>query len=198
MEEKIDLAMQAPYYFYNYKGEKVYLSLNTKYAFLSIKEQVLSSGIRQRNIKVEELQSDGIESRQFMEKQIISRFFTRLSFEEEMSESEYLTLLSDIRLQNQDIIISPFFKLKNDDVIGLSNFFYVKLKESGDSILLMQMAEQTKTVIVEQDAFMPLWYILSTTEASELNAMETANLISLQRQKILKNLKNNSYLCGVK
>ena len=40
----------------------------------------------------------------------------------------------------------------------------------------MQMAEQTRSIIVKQDIFMPLWYVLSITEASKLNAMEIANL----------------------
>jgi hypothetical protein len=39
---------QTPYYYY-YEGEKQYLSLNTEYAFLSLKEQKLPVDIQQRN-----------------------------------------------------------------------------------------------------------------------------------------------------
>jgi len=46
---------QTPYYYY-YLGEKQYLSLDTEYAFLSLKEQRLPDDIQQRgNIKAMEL-----------------------------------------------------------------------------------------------------------------------------------------------
>jgi hypothetical protein len=38
------------------------------------------------------------------------------------------------------------------------------------------MAEQTKSIIIEQNRFRPLSFILSTTEASICNAMECANI----------------------
>jgi ABC-type arginine/histidine transport system permease subunit len=41
---------QTPYYYY-YEGEKRYLSLNTEYAFLSLKDQQLPIDIQQYNIE---------------------------------------------------------------------------------------------------------------------------------------------------
>ena len=41
--------------------------------------------------------------------------------------------------------------------MGLSNFFYVKLKEEGDTLLLRQMATRKGCIIIEQNSFMPLW-----------------------------------------
>jgi len=170
------LTAQSPYYFYNHKKEKVYLSLNTRYAFLSIREQRLPTDIQQRNIRAAELRSDNSDQKQFHARQGISRFFTELSFEETMSDEQYLRLLSDIQSRSEGVIISPFFKIEEGDKIGLSNFFYVKLNEVEDTTLLRQMAERTNTIIVEQDMFMPLWFVLSTTEKSELDALGSANL----------------------
>jgi subtilisin family serine protease len=169
------LTAQTPHYFYNHKKERVYLSLNTRYAFLSVREQKLPTDIQQRNVRAAELRSDNSDRKQFQNRQGTSRFFTELNFEETMSDEQYLLLLSDIQNQNEGVVISPFFKIEEGDKIGLSNFFYVKLNEVADTTLLRQMAERTNTIIIEQDMFMPLWFVLSTTERSELNALENAN-----------------------
>jgi len=170
------LTAQTPYFFYNHEKERVYLSLNTKYAFLSVREQKLPANIQQHNVGFTELKSDRPERGQFQTRQETSRFFTTLSFEETLSDEQYLYLLSDIRTQNEGVIISPFFQIEEGDKIGLSNFFYVKLNELADTTLLRQMAERTNNIIIEQDMFMPLWFVMSITEKSELNALESANL----------------------
>ena len=55
---------QTPYYYY-YEGKKQYLSLNTGYAFLSVKEQQLPSDIELRNINTTELRPDGSDKKQY-------------------------------------------------------------------------------------------------------------------------------------
>ena len=166
---------QTPYYYYN-KESKHYLTLDTEHAFLSIKEPQLSDSIKQRNMGATKLRSDYSDKNQYQGKNRTSRFYTELSFEEKLSEEQYLNLLSDIKRQNKDVIISPYFKTKEGYKIGLSNFFYVKLKEGEDTIALRQMAEQIGCIIIEQDPYMPQWLTLSITETSTLNAMECANL----------------------
>ncbi|MDR2970929.1 MAG: hypothetical protein LBU83_03235 [Bacteroidales bacterium] len=171
----IALIAQTPYY-YNNKGQKQYLSFNTKYAFLSLNEPIIPENIIQRSINYSEFQSDNSNKKQYQEKFETTRYYTRLSFSETLSEEQYLNLLSDIKHQNQDAIIAPYFKTNHSERIGLSNFFYVKVKEKGDTMMLRQIAELYECIIIEQDAFMPLWFVLSTTEASELNALECCNI----------------------
>ena len=55
------LNARTPHFFYNYGGEKVFLSLNTNYAFLSVREQSLPMSMRQRSIEAGTFRSDGIE-----------------------------------------------------------------------------------------------------------------------------------------
>jgi hypothetical protein len=50
---------QSPYYYY-YEGNKIYLSLNTRYAFLSIKEPSLPDNIKQYSTKYTELKPDNL------------------------------------------------------------------------------------------------------------------------------------------
>jgi hypothetical protein len=49
-----------------------------------------------------------------------------------MSNQQYQELLLDIKRQNKEAIISPYFKTNDSNKIGLSNIFYVKLKNEKD------------------------------------------------------------------
>jgi subtilisin family serine protease len=71
---------------------------------------------------------------------------------------------------------APFFRIKSSDTIGISHLFYVKLKDENDYYLLAQYAEKTKTSIIRQNKFMPLWYTLACSKNSIGNAITTANL----------------------
>jgi len=157
-------------YYYYYKGEKQYLELSTERAFLSVKEEQMPDSIKKRNIRTTTLRSDDPSQT----RKETSRYYTELRFDEKLSEKQYLNLLSEIKQQNKNAIVSPYFKI-GDENVGLSNFFYIKLKEIEDTDLLRQMAELLNCIIIEQYQYMPLWFILSTTEKSELNAMEAAN-----------------------
>jgi hypothetical protein len=139
----VSLNAQTPYYFYNHEGNKVYLSLDTEHVFLSLKEQKLPDDIMQRNIKTTELKSDECDNKQYNAEIGKRRFWTALSCNENLSDEQYLNLLSEIKRENKDVIVSPYFKMKDNDIIGLSNFFYVKLKDEKDTTLLIQMAKQT-------------------------------------------------------
>ena len=167
---------QTPYYFYGVNGEKVFLSLNTKHAFLSLKDQQIPADIKKRNVKFTELRSDGTDLKLYQGVQGTRRYYTELQFEENLSEEQYLQLLSDIKRNNRDVIIAPYFNDANNNLIGLSNFFYVELKEENDITLLNEMAEKTGSIIVKQNTSMTKWFVMHTTEKSELNALECAIL----------------------
>jgi len=166
---------QTPYYYFVREGDKEnisyhkeYLSYHTEYAFLSVKEPKLPVEMQQRNIQAAEWKYDKSENVKIG----TGRFYTELRFGEKLTDEQYLNLLSELKRKNKDIIIAPYFKNKTDEKIGLSNYFYVKLKDEADSTLLMKMAEQTKCIVMERVSFLPLWYVLSITEASELNAFD--------------------------
>ncbi|MDR1198313.1 MAG: S8 family serine peptidase, partial [Prevotellaceae bacterium] len=166
-------AQDAHYYYY--EGKKQYLTLNTEYAFLSLAETSIFDSINQFAVDIKELRSDNVTNKQYRSKRGKNRFYTELKLHRNLTKEQYLTKIADIKRLHPKAIISPYFKMGNDDKIGLSNFFYVKLKSESDTVLLEKMATQKKCTIIEQDQFMPLWFVLSTTELSELNAMETAN-----------------------
>jgi hypothetical protein len=67
------------------------------------------------------------------------------------------------------------FKDQYENKISMSNFFYVKLKELADTTLLKREAGREHAVIMWQNEFMPLWFVLSVTANSQYNAMELSN-----------------------
>ena len=167
------------YYWYGSEGQKIYLNLNTGFAFLSVKEPQLPVDIAQRGIKASsEFKTDYADTKQYKGVYGQRRYIAQLELEKGLTDKQYLELLSDIKKKNKDVIIAPYFKIEggsiNDQKIQLSNFFHVKIKDNVD--ILEQMAMQTKCMIVFQDTSMPEWFTLSVTEESELNALECANL----------------------
>ena len=168
------------YYFYNNENKKVYLTLNTKNAFFSVKEFIkpvnLPESIAEHVTQTAEFKSETTEKKQYRNETAINRIYTELKLNKELSDKQYLALLSDFKRQNEGVIVAPYFNDEYGNKIGLSNFFYVKLKKQGDINILEQMAEQNNCMIVSQDEFMPLWYKLSVTELTEPNALECANL----------------------
>lgn len=172
--------IESPYYFYDHENNKVYLKLNTENAFFSIKEAVgpidITTDMKKYAIKATEFRSDIATQKQYNRGTVAKRMYTELNFEKKLSDEQYLTMLSEIRLQNKDAIVAPYFNDISGDKVGLSNFFYVKLNNQSDVNTLEKMAEQNNCIIISQDEFMPSWYKLSVTELAEQNALECANL----------------------
>ena len=169
------------HYFFTGDGNRVYLSLNTNYAFLSIREPRLPAEFAQRslNIRASEFQAERrTDVGRFHAE---SRYYTTLRFEETLSEEQYFELLADIRRENEGVIISPFFTSEHGERIGLSNLFYVKLITESDTTLLQNVADQYKLTIIEQDPFMPLWFTLSTTELTRYNTLELYHIFIRER-----------------
>jgi subtilisin family serine protease len=80
------------------------------------------------------------------------------------------------KIKSSKVVYSaPSFRLNGKD-IGLSQFFYVILKQEEDVELLTDFAMDNLVEVVGNDRFMPLLYILSCDKNSKGNALEMANL----------------------
>jgi len=84
--------------------------------------------------------------------------------------------INKAKVQSSDIIYAAPSFLVNGKEIGLSQYFYVKLKQEKDIEILESLAKENQVEIVGNDRFMPLWYILSCDKNSKGNALEMANL----------------------
>ncbi|VBB45754.1 putative Subtilisin [uncultured Paludibacter sp.] len=80
-------------------------------------------------------------------------------------------------MNNKSVKYETSFYLTSKKVeVGLSNLFYVKLKDTNDINLLEKMALENGATIVGNNKFMPLWYTLSCSNSSKGNALQMANL----------------------
>jgi len=156
-------------YFYYYDGKKQYFELDTKHVFISVSEKDTAYSFASDRIEQTPFQMDIPKG--MLSKTSYKRFCAKLSFNNNLSEREYWEKLSEIKNSRSDIIVSPYFK----ENVGLSNFFYVKLKSLNDTILLKQEAEKEQVIIAWQNEFMPLLFVASVTANSRYNAMEIAN-----------------------
>ncbi len=82
-----------------------------------------------------------------------------------------------MNVQRQEGIILPCYKTPEGQEIYPTNYINVKLKEAKDSTLLRALAEKYDLKIISQDKFMPLWHILSITEATGMTSLDAANTI---------------------
>lgn len=80
------------------------------------------------------------------------------------------------KIQSPNIIYTAPFFLVNGKEVGLSQYFYVKLKNEKDFEILDSLANQNQVEVVGNDTFMPMWYVLSCDKYSKGNALALANL----------------------
>jgi hypothetical protein len=86
--------------------------------------------------------------------------------------SSYNDLRSALK-NNHHLIIEPV--LGNEDVRPLNIYFYVKLKDVGDTTILDSVASSVNAPILKQVPFMPRWFELKSDTNSLGNSLEMAN-----------------------
>jgi len=156
--------------YYWYRGVKQELRINNKKKFVllakttdtvSIKKLLISRGLYVKsNIR---------------ETQVVA-----IPFKNKKRETKYWTIIEDINqalfLDKNIEYVSPFFYTKENDLVGLSHLFYVKLKSMQDTSKLQNMATKNNVQIIGNNSYMPLWFTLSCSRQSKGNALQMANL----------------------
>ena len=162
--------------YYYYKHSKKFLELNRKYLYVASDSKTNIKNIKSPIFKLlSEVKTD--KALYTLNTNIFSlkrdKYWKEVKLQE-LSKKNYLDQINNLKNKYPGIIIAPYFKTNNDDKIGLSNYFYVKLKRAEDYNFLVKHASLSKAVIIGQNKFMPLWYTLSATNKS-LNALDLAN-----------------------
>ncbi len=162
-------------YFYYYKGEKQYLELNTDYIFILSKVKELPKNdlnyFGQNTQFKREDEWDKIQS----QTKPYEFYWSEVTLKKNLSEKEYFELIEKIKKEKNVETVAPYFQTKNILKLGLTNFFYVKLKKESDIEILKQQAKKYSCIIIEQDKYMPLWFVLSVTKESPDNSLEISN-----------------------
>ena len=152
-------------YFYYYKNARQYLNLNTKYAYIA-----------GNTLDIENFIYDNSSSIENPDSLSYSNGYTIIEFKGELSESDYLRMLH--RINNRyNLYAEPYFSNNSFDKIGTSEYFYVRLKDLGDTLTLYAVAQHERLQIISQDEFMPLWFTLKKDIFSAYNSVELANRI---------------------
>ncbi len=180
------LQLSAQEYFYYYKGTKIALELNPEYIFISSPDKnsvdkARINGINiipnfpNSNITQEDNTGQILMQPPYFKVKRSVKFWKEVQFNQQYSEADYLAQIQTIRATNRDIVVAPYFKTATTDKIGLSHFFYVKLKQQQDLPLLLKEIEKYNLELVGHNKFMSLWYTVSVTPKSP-NALKMANL----------------------
>ena len=104
----------------------------------------------------------------------IDEYYKKIEFVSVSAESDYTQKLTQFS-ETYNVLISPCYSLGGNEDVGLSGYFYVKLKQLSDSNLLSQMASQTHSQIISQHSFLPLWYTLCVSNQTQMNGLQAAN-----------------------
>ena len=149
--------------YYYYKGEKIPLRLDRQSLTVSMFKGFTKSSLRGLNIKKINVQnSEGIE-------------YSTIEYQTKPTNKEYNQNLKKLKNNGSVRTVSPNFIGKNGEKIGMSDYFYVKLKKPSDFEKLKQLAKENHVRIIEQNRFMPLWYTLRCTKRTKRNTLEVAN-----------------------
>ena len=85
------------------------------------------------------------------------------------------SLKESIEENHNFIYTANSYKMENGSLCGLSNIFYVKLRDESDASILKTEAEKYGVDIIGYNSFAPLWYVLMCTNNNNGNALVLAN-----------------------
>ncbi len=175
----LGITTEAQEHFYYYKGEKVYLELDLKRVSMNTKNK--STDWKVDKAKLSEVSQDytknslsNIKGSQGIENQK-AIYYYEMEFAIEEPLDNYVKLLEEINGRSEIINAFPTYKTKEGGLLGLSNIFYVKLKQLQDFKLLKDQADQAGVQILGNNIYMPLYYAIQLPEKSRKNTLEWAN-----------------------
>lgn len=146
--------------YYWSSGKKIYLSVVPNKYFVLFDESVLpNSELLLSNLQSADLNLTNINSSGTNEGTCF------------MAGADY----DIVESYDSNIIYAAPYLSNSRDEFGLTNLFYVKLKDESDQTLLYDFARDNNVNIVKEN-ILPLWFTLECTDESLGNALELANL----------------------
>ena len=162
-------------HYYWYRGERIYLTVNTDYVHAIMNDGFRESTSSNSLFEVMGFDRDNSEPMQGgMVKLRLRPEESRLRSASALSVySETVDALIQSGVVNY---VFPFFERgAGVPPIGTSYIFYVKLKTAGDIAKLQEVAVRHNVQIIDQVFSMPLWHVLSVQGAGFRNSIEASN-----------------------
>ena len=157
--------------YYYYKAKKTPLTLDKRSVNVSLFDNLRKSSLKNLNIKKLNLQTSQTSS--YSNGKNIK--YGTIEYQSTPSDSEYAQKIKALKKLENLRTVSPNFMDNQGTKIGMSDYFYVKLKKASDFEKLQQLADKIGVNIIEQNEFMPLWYTLRCTENTKGNTLKVAN-----------------------
>jgi subtilisin family serine protease len=155
-------------YFYYYKGEKVQLTVDKNFLNIIVNEGFNTSAVTRLGFEEFKLEMD----RSGKQTQLLGR----LKFKSTPSDAEFNEKVNALRQIKNIKHVAPYFSRgENAEPIGVSNYFYIKLKNANDLSILQKAAKEQNLQIIKQVPNMPEWYILSVNPISKKTSVEASN-----------------------
>ncbi len=173
---------QTAYYYYN--NEKIFIDIDKEYVVVNA------------SVNLNFLQSyaaNYISKTDFVESKVRnyvtpkdSAALSRVSLKNYYSEIRVTNSVKNsvqnynnfVNALNQDantIKVSPSFTYKGNK-LGITNYFFVKLKSLSDESVLYNYAQTNNLEVIGSIPFMPEWHMVECTKTNQKNALEYANL----------------------
>ncbi len=171
--------------YYYYKGEKVFLNINTKTISVSFEgESSINafSSLQSSTTQISEIVEDHTRTsmnsidKSATQRRNIKTYYMEISTDKNLSRKAYLDRIESYKKQRNILIISPTYTTKEGGDLGLSNNFYVKLKDQKDVDILYKKAKEMNVEVLGHDKYMPLWFTLSIVSPQKYNALNLANI----------------------
>jgi len=163
----ISVRAQSEHYYY-YQGNKIYLNLDLKRISVnsftedvSFLDRVLSDNFSVSDVVPQYGVNPAI-------------YYFEIEFSNSLTEVNYHSIINSINTHISIKKTSPTYKI-NEHKLGCTNSFYVKLKRSDDIYVLDQYVNNFNLEIQQQDKYMPLWYVISTSKEHE-NSLQLSNI----------------------
>lgn len=153
-------------YFYYYNNNKIFLNLDRSSVTLITETDFLKSSVNTLNLKDFNLEQENLNT---------NYKFSKTEFQQTPNIIEYFQKINLLNSNSKIIKANPNFTNTIGQKFGLSNYLYIKLKNSSDYQLLVSKSQEKNIVIVEQNQFMPLWFTLKITKNTVGNTLEVAN-----------------------
>ena len=153
-------------YYYYYKGEKQYLALDRTKLNITV-----SADFQEELLKKQDIGTLSFEKNLTDKKSL----FGSIKFHSELTDVEYNKMVDFLESNINITAVHPNFITSRKDEIGMSSYFYVRLKNAADYNLLDEVAIRKNVQIVEQIEYLPLWYTLRCVKETSGNTLDIAN-----------------------
>lgn len=153
-------------YYYYYKNQKVYLTVDKSKVNIITSANFQKSSIS--NLGFQDFNLETINGS-------TTKKIGKLESTATLTDTQFLQKVNTLKQKPNIKNVGLYFKTGDNESIGTSNIFYVKLNNVSDYTVLQQVAAQKGVQIVRQIPNMPQWYIISVDNASLGTALEMSN-----------------------